>query len=116
MLSSVMGFAGSKAAIFFVAGALSVSAIGVAAASHGPDGGQGNQGNGHGKAHATATATATETATPTVITTTGQGVEVRSEHGLTGRCNAITRGSAEGIAKKSLAPAFQDLDCDGVEN
>jgi len=112
MSSSVFGFAGTKAALLLATGALVASAVGAAAATGNvPNGGQGDE---HGKkAQATATATVTATATTTAtVVANGQNVEIESEHsGLTGRCNAITRGSDQGRENKAQAPAFQDLDC-----
>jgi hypothetical protein len=110
MLPSVFGFAGTKAALLLAIGALVASAVGAAAATGNvPNGGQGDE---HGKkAQATATATVTATTTATAVAN-GQNVEIENEHpGLTGRCNAITRGSGQGRENKAQAPAFQDLDC-----
>src|SRR5688500_3097028 len=97
MLSSILGFAGSKAAVLLAAGALSASAVGAAAAT-GNLPGTANEHALQAVATATATATATETANAAVVIT-----DAPESPGAQGLCNAIAQGSETGQEKKAEA-------------
>jgi hypothetical protein len=106
MLHSLLGFAGSKAAVLLAAGAITVGAVGVGEAT-GTLPGIPNEHSRLVSATETATATGTPAGTTLLsLTPTPEGPD--GEHG---NCNAITRGSDRGRENKAKAPAFQNLDC-----
>jgi hypothetical protein len=105
MLHSLLGFAGSKAAVLLAAGAITVGAVGVGEAT----GSLPRIPNDHSRL-VSSTETATATGTP-AGTTLSVAATPEGDDGEHGKCNAVKRGSEQGQANKAEAPAFQNLDC-----